>query len=187
MAGINLSQSIQEKQAIARGSFLDKGFFINVAIFLVVAGIYGASQWYLGTLEDKLVMLQADSVQKAAGLKNADANSATDMRIRLSAIATNLQSEPDPNGAFQELEQTTVPMIRVTDYAQDQGDSTIIIQGVTTSLKYLAQQMLSYKKITGVISVHVADVKYNDVGQIEFKLHLSVTPKSETTTASPLL
>lgn len=179
MAGINLSQSIQEKQAIARGSFLDKGFFINVAIFLVVAGIYGASQWYLGTLEDKLVMLQADSVQKAAGLKNADANSATDMRIRLSAIATNLQSEPDPNGAFQELEQTTVPSIRITDYIHNHNDSTIVIWGVTTNLRFLAQQILAYKKLSGVLSVHAENVKYNDAGQIEFELRLPLTSESE--------
>ncbi len=175
MAGINLSQSIQEKQAIARGSFFDKGFFINISIFILVAGLYGGSVWYLGTLEDELVTLQADSAQKASGLKNADADNAVDLKVRLEAIAANLKSDPNPNDAFEALEQNTVPSIRITDYIRGQSDSIIIIRGVTTNLRYLAQQMLSYKKISGVASVHAEIVKYNDVGQIEFELRLPMT------------
>lgn len=178
MAGINLSQSIQEKQAIARGSFFDKGFFINTAIFLLVAALYGGSQWYLGTLETELVTLRAESAQKTAGLKNKEADRATDLSTRLKAIEANLQAGSDPKDAFQELEQLTVANIKLTGYLYREFEQELIIRGVTTNLKYLAQQMLSYKKLTGASSVHAESVKYNDAGQIEFELQLPIgTPE----------
>lgn len=183
MAGINLSQSIQEKQAIARGSFFDKGFFINVAIFLLVAGLYGGSQWYLGTLEEELTTLQGDASAKTAGLKSKDADRATDLSARLKTIAINLESETEPRDALQELEQFTIANIKLTGYLYQEGEKLLIIRGVTTNLKYLAQQMLSYKKISDATSVHAESVKYNDAGQIEFELQIPLeAPAVDTLT-----
>lgn len=182
MAGINLSQSIQEKQAIARGSFFDKGFFINVTIFLLVIGLYGGSQWYLGTLEEELVTLQGDASTKTAGLKGKEADKATDLSVRLKVIATNLENSTEPRDAFQELEQLTIANIKVTGYLYRESESLLIIRGVTTNLRYLAQQMLSYKKVTGVTSVHAESVKYNDAGQIEFELQLPFAAPTSTPT-----
>ncbi len=174
MAGINLSQSIQEKQAIARGSFFDKGFFINTAIFLLVMGLYGGSQWYLGTLEDELVTLQSDATTKTAGLKGKEADRAADLSVRLKTMAINLEAGTEPKEVLQELEQLTIANIKLTGYLYRKSDQRIIVRGVTTNLKYLAQQMLSYKKTTGVSSVHAESVKYNDAGQIEFELQLPI-------------
>ncbi len=185
MAGINLSQSIQEKQAIARGSFFDKGFFINTAIFLLVAGLYGGSQWYLGTLEDELVTLQGDASTKTVGLKSKDADRATDLAVRLKAMAMNLEAGTEPKDALQELEQLTIANIKVTGYVYQEGERLLIVRGVTTSLKYLAQQMLSYKKISGASSVHAESVKYNDAGQIEFELQLPLDAPVAAVTATP--
>lgn len=174
MAGINLSQSIQEKQAIARGSFFDKGFFINAAIFLLVAGLYGGSQWYLGTLEDELRTLQGDAATKTAGLKNKDADRATDLSVRQKAIAMSLESGAEPKDALQELERLTVANIKLTGYLNQEEEQLLIIQGVTMNLRYLAQQMLSYKKFAGASSVHAESVKYNETGQIEFELQIKL-------------
>lgn len=172
MAGINLSQSIQEKQAIARGSFFDKGFFVNAAIFLLVAGLYGGSEWYLGTLETELATLQTDVVGKTAGLKSKEADRATDLAVRLKTIETNLQFGSEPQDAFRELERLTIPNIKLTGYLYRESERLLIIQGMTTNLKYLAQQMLSYKKLAGVSSVHAETVQYNPTDQIEFELQL---------------
>lgn len=172
MAGINLSQSIQEKQAIARGSFFDKGFFVNVAIFLLVVGLYGGSQWYIGTLDDELAALQGDVATKTAELKSEEADRATDLSVRLKTIVINLETGTEPKDALQEMERLTIANIKLTGYLYRESEQLIIIRGVTTNLRYLAQQMLSYKKVTGVSSVHAESVKYNDTGQIEFELQL---------------
>ncbi|MFZ1654793.1 MAG: hypothetical protein WAT84_03115 [Candidatus Moraniibacteriota bacterium] len=178
MAGINLSQSIKEKQALAQGNFFDRGFFINVAIFVVVLGLYGGSYWYLGTFEAKFTSLQAELVQRKVAMKNNQSNAVTDFHVRLAAIGTGVRANPDPRDALGELEQLTLPMIRVTEYQRSQSGTTgaaLGIQGVTTNLRYLAQQMLAYKQAAGVTSVHVQSVKYNDAGQIEFELELPLT------------
>lgn len=172
MAGINLSQSIKEKQALAQGNLFDRSFFINVAVFLVVLGLYGGSQWYLSSIETRLTTLRAESMAKEASMKNADADSIADFHARLATIETNLESNPDPKAAFDELEQKTLPPIRVTRYEWQQLERELHIFGVTTSLKFLAQQMLNYKKISGIASVTVQGVKYNDAGEIEFELRL---------------
>jgi hypothetical protein len=185
MAGINLSQSIQEKQAIARGSFFDKGFFVNTAIFLLVAGLYGGSQWYLGTLEEELATLQGDAATKTVGLKNKEADRAADLSTRLKAIAVNLESGTEPKDALQELEQLTIANIKLTGYRYQEGERLLIVRGVTTNLKYLAQQMLSYKKLTGVSSVHAESVKYNDAGLIEFELQLPLDAPVAAVPATP--
>lgn len=175
MSGINLSQSIQEKQALARGTFFDKGFFINTAIFLLVVGLYGGSQWYLGTLEDTLAILHGDASTKIAGLKGNAANQAADLAARLKVITANLESVKEPNTILGELERFTIADIRVTNYSYGEEKQAISISGVTTNLKYLAQQMLSYKKMTNVSSVHVEAVGYSETGQIEFTLELPLT------------
>ncbi len=178
MAGINLSQSIKEKQELARGNFFDRGFFINVAIFLTVAVLYGGSYWYLGTVEATLTGLQAELVQRKAAMKNADSDAVTDFHVRLAAIGTGVQANPDPRDVLGALEQLTLPMIRVTGYERSRSGTagvTLGIQGVTTNLRYLAQQMLAYKRMAGVTSVHVESVEYNDAGQIEFELALPLT------------
>mgnify|MGYP003394285773 CR=1 FL=1 len=176
MAGINLSQSIQEKQAYARGSFFDKGFFINAGIFLLVAGIYGGSVWYLGTVESERDMLKQGLTQKATDLKGGEANQVADLHLRLEAIEKGLQSNPSSNEALQELEQRTLQTISVTNYSWSQSEDSITIEGVTSNLKYLAQQMLAYKKLPRVISVHAETVEYNRAGQVEFELSLPLAP-----------
>lgn len=180
MAGINLSQSIQEKQAIARGTFFDKGFFVNFSIFILVAGLYGGSYWYLGMLEDDFVALQADVLQRTDQLKGPSANSAADLRVRLDAISLGLSANPDPSAVFKELEMHTVPSIRLTHFVQTEGkEGGVVIRGVTANLRYLAQQMLSYKKMALVSAVHAQEVKYNKAGQIEFELRLALDAPTE--------
>lgn len=182
MAGINLSQSIQEKQALARGSFFDAGFFVNAAIFLLVIASYGGAYWYQGVLEDELAGLNAESIEKTVGMKGEDTDRAKDLQIRLNAIEEGLKTPSDPKSTLEELEQSTLQTIRLTRYLQVRENYEITIEGVTTNLRYLAQQMLVFKRLAGVASVHVESVTYNKAGEIEFELTLEVRNDSEKTT-----
>ncbi len=167
MAGINLSQSIQEKQALARGKFFDRGLFVNIAIFLLVVAAYGGSTWYLGTIEEELVVLQVSSAEKLAGLKGPSVNRVADVRSRIDTIDENLKANPDPGVVFAGLERVVLPAIRITEYTHRQTEGLITVGGVTSSLRYLAQQMLSLKKLDGVQTVHAESIKYADDGQID--------------------
>jgi hypothetical protein len=180
MAGINLSQSIQEKQALARGKFFDRGLFVNLSVFLLVAAAYGGSTWYLGTVEDELTTLQASAVEKLASLKGASVNRVADVRYRIDTIDDNLKANLDPGSAFADLERSVLPTIRITAYEYQPETGNIALGGVTASLRYLAQQMLALKNLKGVQSVHAENVTYAENGQIEFDLSLVVGGAAET-------
>jgi hypothetical protein len=181
MAGINLSQSIQEKQALARGSLFDRGFFANIGFFLLVLIIWGGTNWYAGKLTDELTVLQQENAQKTSGLKGDEVNRIADFRDRLDTIEENLDSQPDPRSVFQELERYVVPTVRLTRFAYQQEDRRILIDGITDNLRYLAQQMLSFKRLSGVERVHAALVEYNKDGKLEFNLILTLSPSEPKT------
>lgn len=179
MAGINLSQSIKEKQELARGNFFDRSFFMNVGVFLLVAGVYGGTEWYLGTFEAKLAAIETETAEKRASLKSREADQVADIQARLETITGRLEAEPSPEKAFSDLEQSTLPTIRLTEYSRRESEDQLVIRGKTASLRYLAQQMLAYKKIPQVTSIHVETVRYNDAGEIEFELHLLMVSPSD--------
>lgn len=186
MASINLSQSIQEKQALARGKFFDKGFFINLTILLIIAGVYGGTIWYLGKLQDELASLQASSAQKTATLSGPAVNRAVDIRERIDAVTKNQEINPDPERAFSALEKATLSTIQIRGYSQIEEDQSVTVTGITESLRYLAQQMLSFKNLEGVQSVHVEEVGYNEeTKKIEFEITLQRSiPAADTPTGS---
>lgn len=180
MGSINLSQSIQEKQAIARGKFFDRGFFINLSILILIAGGYGGSIWYLGKLESELLVLKETLAQKTVSLKDPETDRAVsravDIRDRLDSITNNQAVNPDPNSLFLNFEKAVLESIQITEYIRSDIDQAIEISGVTDNLRYLAQQMIALKRIEEVNSIHVDEVMYEEeTGKIRFTLNLSIT------------
>ena len=183
MAGINLSQSLQEKEAHARWSFFDKGFFISFSIFLVAAITYGGVFWYQTSLEKKVTGLQNQITEKQARLKGSEVERVVDFRERLDMIGKNLDSQPDPTDLFSVLEGSVIPSIRLTRYRENWVDRTVEIDGVTDNFKFLAQEMLALKKNEGFSKVAVSKVEFKDEGKLEFSLVIDRT-KEETTKTS---
>lgn len=172
MTSINLSQSIQEKQALARGNFFDAGFFINLTIFVLVLAAYGGTVWYDGKLSDQLLNLKKEIAEKTVGMSGEDADRAKDLQTRLIAIDENLLNPSDPKEMLSILERHSLPTIRLTRVAQSQSTGALGIKGVTSNLRYLAQQMLVYKQLPNVLTVHTGGVSYNKEGLIEFEVRL---------------
>jgi hypothetical protein len=173
MGSINLSQSIQEKQALARGKFFDRGFFINLSVLILIVGVYGGSVWYLGELKDELASLQASSAEKTATLNGPIVNRSVDIRERIDTAMRNQAVNPDPQAAFSDLERATLSAIQIREYRQIEEEQLIVVVGITDSFRYLAQQMLAFKNLESVASVHVEEVGYDkETKRIEFELSL---------------
>ena len=173
MGSINLSQSIQEKQSLARGKFFDRGFFINLTVFLLIVMVYFGSIWYLGKLEKELAALQINSADKTVTLSGQSVNYAVDIRERIDIISNNHAVNPDLRQTFLNVERLTLSTIQLKSYAQKEAEQSVLIEGTTESLRYLAQQMLAYKRLEGVQSVHAEEIKYNEEnGKIDFTLIL---------------
>lgn len=174
MGGINLSQSIQEKQAIARGRIFDKGFFINLSILILVLILYGGSQWYISRLTNELSTLQQTSIGKTATLTNEKVNRIADFRNRADMIVQELQHQDDPSTYLSELEQAMLPTIRLKDYRFVREDNLLTLTGVAQDFRSVAQEMLALKKLSQTVSIHTDKIGYNSDHELEFSFQIAV-------------
>ena len=173
MAGINLSQSLQEKQEQARGNFFDKGFYFNLGVLVLTLAVYGGVHWYLGKLESESAALDTQAMEKIQALKGPEAQRVADFRERVDDVKINLAVEPNPTDVFKTLESLSIPNIRLTKYEEDWKDQLVKVAGETDNLKFIAQEMLAFKKIPRFTKVTVGNVSYEKASIIKFNLVLS--------------
>lgn len=181
MAGINLSQSLQEKEAQARGSFLDVGLYINLGILLLTLAVFGAGRYYLGTLNSAVADLDAQIATKSNELKGDAVDRVSDLRDRLDFIQESLAATPDPMGFARQIEEAMIPAVRLTAYEEQWEKRQVILMGETENLKYVSQTMLALKKNPAFSKVAVTELGYNEEGLLEFGLvvtRASEEPKS---------
>lgn len=183
MTGINLSQSLQDKQAQAKGTFLDRGFFINITILLVTAMAYGGVHWYLGTLVQKIAAVQQKIDAKRPDLQGKEADRVADLQRRITFATAALDRESDPGAIFSQLEQATIAEVRLTKYEEKLADNKVVVEGVTGSLKDLARAVVAYRQAATFQTFSIDSVEYNKEGTINFGL--SIMKTSPSTAASP--
>lgn len=172
MAGINLSQSLQEKQAQAHGKFFDRSFFFTIGGLVLLLAVFGGARWYVGSLEKKMAALEQTISEKTASLRGKEVNRIVDFSRRLEAIDKHLAVEPDPVAMFRQLEIYTLPTIRLTAYEYDRSESVIKLHGSSNTLKEVAQQMLAFKNIAGVQKITVENIDYDADGKVKFSFNL---------------
>lgn len=174
MAGINLSQSLQEKEAEVRGSFVDTGLYINLAILFLVLAVFGGGRWYLSSLNKQLASLDNQIVKETGELHSPDVDRIADFHVRLDMVRGTLKGIPEHQTLFAVLETKLVPNTRLTLYEEDWAEGTVTLSGITESLKYVAQEMLALKTVERVKQVSVNTLSWNDDGELEFSLDLVV-------------
>lgn len=180
MSGINLSQSIQEKQAQAQVKFFDRGLVAGIVILVLIAiGTVGI-RWYVGTLETKMTELDTLITQKTATLKGQSIDRLVDFSDRMIAISDHIKSEPNPVDIFNFVEENILTSIRLVDFRYNRTNHRVFVEGIAPSLKEVAQQMLVFKSADTVESVHVESIVYDETGVIKFAL--TVQEKSADST-----
>lgn len=172
MAGINLSQSIQAKQAQAKVRFFDQGLIAMVGVLALLLITYGGTRWYLNRLEKRVASLETEVTERTASLKGKEVDRVADFVERLGYISTHMQEGPDPSSLLGQLEQMTLPAVRLTAFEYGTEEPRTRIEGETNSLKEVAQQMMVYKQLPGIAEVTVERVEYNKEGRIIFTLVL---------------
>lgn len=172
MAGINLSQSLQEKQTLARGKFFDRGLLFTIVGFVLLLMVFGGLRWYVGTLDKKMIELDRAVAEKTASLRGKEVNRIVDFSRRLEAIDKHLALEPDPTSMFRQLEMHTLLTVQLTGYEYDRRTGEIKLHGSSNTLKEVAQQMLAFKNIDGVSKITVENIDYGKDGKVKFSFKL---------------
>lgn len=175
MAGINLSQSLQEKEAQVKGTFFDTGLYINLGILALILMIFGGGRWYLSSLNQTLTGLDKEITMQMSQLTGTSVDRVADFRVRLDMIGESLKAVPQHTELFTQLEGKMVPNTKLTLYEESWVDGEVKLAGVTESLKYVAQEMLALKTIPRFKKVSVDALDYNDEGQLEFSLTLTTS------------
>ncbi len=170
MSGINLSQSIQGKQAQAQVKFFDRGLIIGVVILVLLVIITVASRWYVGALEKKMIELDTLITQKKTALKGQSIDRLVDFSDRMSTIGDHIQSEPNPADILGLIEENTLASVRLTNFRYNRTNHQVLVEGVARSLKEIAQQMLVFKRVDVIESVRVESIVYDESGTIKFSL-----------------
>lgn len=185
MAGINLSQSIQERQAQAQVKFFDRGLMAALAILLLLAIAAGVLYWYNNSLTSQMTELDVTVAQKTATLKGKEVDHLVDFVDRLKHIEQHLQEEPDPTDLFRLIEENTLPTIRLTAFQFDREPvNKIRLTGEARTLKEIAQQMLVVKQLEGIKEVQADQITYDESGMIKFSLVLIRQTLSKAVPAS---
>lgn len=180
MSGINLSQSIQEKQAQAQVKFFDRGLIAGIVILVLLAIITVAIRWYVGTLETKMTELDTLVTQKTATLKGQSIDRLVDFSDRMSTIGDHIQSEPNPADILGLIEENTLASVRLTNFRYNRTNHQVLVEGVARSLKEIAQQMLVLKRVDVIESVRAESIVYDEAGGIKFSLMVQEKIASST-------
>lgn len=182
MAGINLSQSLLEKQAQARGQFFDRSLLFTFGGLIFILAVFGGLHWYVGRLESKAQAIDTAIAEKTASLRGSEVNRLIDFSYRLNLIGDHLVTEPDPTAALQQIEAYTLPTVRLTGYAYKQEEGEISIDGLANSLKEVAQQMLAFKNIADVTHIKVDKIEFDKNGKIAFSFIATRADGAKSTT-----
>ncbi len=173
MAGINLSQSIQAKQAQAKVRFFDRGLVFMVVVIVLLLVAFGASRWYLKVLQDRMAALDTEVNTRTASLKGGEVDRVADFVHRLGFVDEHLKTELDPTAFLADLERYTLPTVRLTLFEHSATENKTRIGGEAATLKEIAQQMATFKQIEGVKEITVDKVEYNKEARLMFLFGLT--------------
>lgn len=171
MAGINLSQSMQEsRQVKKKKNLFDMGFIGSLILFLIVAGLWGGLEWYIRDINQKIAALDSTMAESAGKLSGKNANQVSDIADRIMLISRSSEDIVDPQSLLAELESLMVPEVVLTKYDYNKGERLITVAGTTDNFKYLAQQILALKTKDTFSNIKVNKIERTKDGKISFEL-----------------
>ena len=180
MAGINLSQSIQEnRKSLESRSFFDIGFVVSLVLFLLVAGTLIGMKWYTQTMNDKISGLEQVLQNNTARLHGNNVDRIADFDNRQFLIGKNLNDTLDMKQALEQMESLMVPNVVLTQYELNKKEHRLTIGGGTDNFKYLAQQIMSLKTQSAFSDVKVDTIERTKEGKIDFTLVIPLPVKTE--------
>ena len=144
MAGINLSQSIVEKQ-VQDPKKKSGGMVAMTSLFLLTllawGGVEGANFIYDGKIKQANDLIEA----KKADLMSPAVSEIADVEARLSLAENGIDTRIHPQAILIALENTLLPSVRLTAFDYDDTTGKVKLEGVAPGYKEVAQQVMALK------------------------------------------
>lgn len=177
MAGINLSQSGEERRSSSKKKMFDAGFIIVVIVFVLVLGVWGALWYFSQSAEGEIQALDAQINAATTELTGDEVDRILGFDARVKGIEENVPLHLDTAERFAQLEKMILPSIRLTNFSYDHQKGATVIEGVTNDYKFLAQQLISLKTDPMYQNIRVDAVTTTETGDISFTLKSESLPQ----------
>lgn len=169
MAGINLSQPTADRR-VDRRKFFDVGMVVASIILVLVLGAWGGV-YYLTSKTDRAVAdLQSQVESAGVDTKGSKIDRILAFDNRIESVAKNIEGQIDTSQMLTDLEGLVIPSVRLTGYQYDHENGNVVIEGLTSDYKYLAQQIISFKSNERYANIHVDKITNSESGDIVFTL-----------------
>lgn len=175
MAGINLSQSFEEKRSQRSRSYFDKGLFSVIALAVMAVAGWGGLRWYLSRIDSQTTGLQSQIDAAKPTLEGDTVDQLVDFSARLDTIAMQAPKRVEVAGRFGYLEKVTLPNIVLTKYEFDETGQAINIEGISNDFRSLAQQLITFKSEPELSNIWVEEIKNTEDGKIKFTLKAALS------------
>lgn len=167
MAGINLSQSVVEKQ-VQEPVNKNQGVIMMLGLFaltmLVWGGVTAGEAYYTKQAEARNALMESKKLELSGPAVSAVADAAA----RLSLIDAGMASRIHPQAILTALESAILPSIRLEVFAYDDATGMVQITGVAPGYKEVAQQIMALKTSARFSSTEVLSLEHKE-GTAEVK------------------
>jgi len=172
MAGINLSQSTEEKvgRAEKKDKVFDSGLIISLVLFFAVVLGWGGAHYYSSLLSKQMASLDATIAEQNIKLEGAPAGRIADFDMRMSFVSKNAAERTSPDELFVQLESLMVPTIKLLQYEYNKQDKLVTFMAKTDNFRYIAEQIISLKSAGSFTDVKVDSINRDKEGSIVFTL-----------------
>jgi hypothetical protein len=175
MAGINLSQSSSTGgRSIDKRKFFDAGIVISGVLLFLVLASYGAIYYFTMKTDQETASLQTQIDTSGVDMKGEKIDRILAFDNRISDITTNTENQIDTSTNLIEMEKVILPSVRLTNYEYDHESGDVIISGVTSEFKFLAQQIISLKSNPKFGDMYVDKISNTESGDITFVLKSNI-------------
>ena len=174
MANINLSRAGQHDAETAP-SFFDMTTSVSIGLIVVVVVVYFGLFFYNNSLQDRSAQTTQDMQDLQKKLATSDVQGVIDFSRRSDEIRQYLASASIPTDTLDKLEGATMGEVVLTSYNRT-ADGAVTLEGRTSSIKIVAQQLVAYK--TKFSNVSTSKVAFDQAGNVIF--NVTMTDKSSS-------
>ena len=169
MAGINLSEGVASVKREKRSSF-DTGFVFAVILVAIILVVWGGIRYFMFTTDRSVTTLETEISEAGTTLQGEKVDRILAFDTRRGGIEESAKTNEDVAKRLTELEGLIIPSVRLTEYSFNHDDGSVVVSGVTSDYKYLAQQLISLKTKTEYASMRVEKITNTESGDISFTL-----------------
>ncbi len=167
MAGINLSEGVTSAGARKKSSF-DFGFIFSIILIVIVLGTWGTIRYFMFTTDKSTASLEVEITSVMNDVQGEKVDRILAFDTRRTGIEESAKTNQDVAKRLTLLESLVIPSVRLTEYSFDHDNGVVTVSGVTNDYKYLAQQLMSFKRESEYAGMRVDKIGNTESGSISF-------------------